>query len=378
LRIAFDIAALDMGGAERQTLEVATGLAELGKDVLLIVNKHAQHFGDYHRALRITELGRMQRFDPRVGLDIRRALRAFRPDVCICVLFNASLWGRLAALSIGCPVLVAEHSTKLSTSTAERLTNIALGPSTRAVVACAEAQVEALVRGGHPRHKIRVIRNGVDVGRFRPYSGGGRRLRATWDVPAKAPLLMLAAAHRREKRQDRFVAAVEHLHERGCPAYGVMVGGGPLLEQSRALAAASPVSSSLRVVGPVTDMTAAYSAADVVLLVSDDVETFPLSFLEAQACAVPVVGMSTGGVAETVIDGETGVIVPQGDLDELTSVTAALLADGDRRTRMGVAGRSFVSTQLTRQVMVQRYADLLASISDAGHATGSGEQAMRR
>ena len=130
LRIAFDIAAVWRGGAERETLEVASRLSDLGHDVLLIVNKRAEYFAEYVDRVQIVELGRTNRWDVRVLPDIRRALKAFNADVCVCVMFNASLWGRLAAASLGCRVVVAEHSTTGKTRLAERLANILLGSVT--------------------------------------------------------------------------------------------------------------------------------------------------------------------------------------------------------------------------------------------------------
>lgn len=363
LRIAFDIAALNRGGAERQTLEVASGLSSLGHDVLLIVNKRAEHFGEYLDAVRIEELGRIHRWDARIVPDIRCALKAFDADVCVCVLFNASLWGRLAAASLGCPVVVAEHSTKARTPVAEHLTNILLGNSTEAVIACAESQVEALVHGGHQRRKIHVVRNGVSVRRFARDVQGAIEMRAELGVPPDGALIMLAAAHRQEKRHDRFVSLIEHLHDNGTPAWGLMIGGGPLLRQTTALAKASPVCDWLRVVGPIEDMPAAYSAADIVVLASDDIETFPLSFLEAQACEVPVVGMDTGGVRETLVDGQTGFVVEQGDLEGMALVTAALLTDCGLRANMGRAGRAFVQEHLSTEAMVDGYEHILSHVA---------------
>ena len=371
LRIAFDIAALDSGGAERQTLEVASGLSAAGHDVLVIVNKSVRHFAEYFDRVQIIELGRSHRWDARVVPDVRRALRAFRADVCVCVLFNASLWGRMSAASLGCPVVVAEHSTKAKTPLAEHLTNILLNRATAAVVACAEAQIAALVRGGHERRKIRVVRNGVNVERFSRDAHGARELRASQDIPSDASLIMLVAAHRAEKRHDRFVSLVETLDDLGAPAWGLMVGGGPLLDRTKELAAASSASNRLRIAGSIADMPAAYSAADVVVLVSDDVETFPLSFLEAQACEVPVVGMDTGGVGETLLDGQTGFLVEQGDLPEMASITAALLADPERRARIGEAGRGFVTAQLSIAAMVDGYLRVLEEvIGTAGGVRG--------
>jgi glycosyltransferase involved in cell wall biosynthesis len=366
VRIAFDIAALDNGGAERQTLEVASGLSEAGHEVLLVVNKGADHFSEYFDRIRIVELDRTERWDLRVIPDIRAALRAFRPHVTVCVLFNASLFGRLAAASLGCPVVVAEHSTKVRTPLPERATNVALGPVTSAVIACARAQVDALVRGGHQRRKVHVVPNGVSITRFVRDRAGAAAFRAGLGIPEDAPVVLLAAGHRREKRHDRFISLVERLQQAGVAAWGVMAGGGPLLEQTRSLAAASPVAERLRVAGPLVDMPAAYSAADVAVLVSDDIETFPLSFLEAQACEVPVVGMDTGGVRETMIDGQTGFVVGQGDLQAMAAATAALLTAPTTKATMGDAGRRFVSEHLSIDAMVRGYAAVLAGAAGGG------------
>lgn len=364
MRIAFDIAMLDRGGAERQTLEVAAGLSSLGHEVLLIVNKSADQFSEYFDCVRIVELHRPNRWDVRVVPDVRRVLDAFDADVCVCVLFNASLYGRLAAASLRCPVVVAEHSTKAVTPLPEWLTNILLRRPTSSVIACAEAQVEALVRGGHERGKIRVIHNGVSVARFSPDDAGATALRTRLGIPPGAPVVMLVAAHRPEKRHDRFVSLIERLHREGVCAWGVMVGGGPLLEATAALARSSPVSDRLRVTGPIADMPAAYSAADIVVLVSADVETFPLTFLEAQACEVPVVGMETGGVRETLVHGETGFVVGQGDLRTMAAVTAGLLVDESGRRRMGLAGRAFVEARLSIEAMVDGYAAVLEQVAN--------------
>lgn len=172
MRIVFDIADVWRGGAERVTLDVAARLSDLGHDVLLIVNKRVRHYSEYVASLDAVELGRMSRWDIRVFSDIRRVLKAFDADVCVCVMFNASLWGRLAAASLGIRVVVSEHSTSSAPRAVERLTNLLLGHSTETVIACADAQVESLLRAGHRRCKIRVIRNGVDTVHFSPDNQG--------------------------------------------------------------------------------------------------------------------------------------------------------------------------------------------------------------
>ncbi len=361
MRIAFDIAALGRGGAERQTLEIVSGLSSIGHEVLLIVNKRAEQYAEYFDRVRIVELGCMSRWDVRVLPAIRHTLKTFGPDVCVCVSFNASLWGRIAAASLGCPVIVAEHSTTTRANPLVRFTNICLRGLTESVIACANGQRESLVRAGHQQRKIRVVHNGVSVARFSGDSGGGLRLRQELGVPADAAVVMLVAAHRPEKRHDRFIALIEGLHDLGIDAWGLMVGSGPLIDKTTSLAQSSRVAARLRVAGPVEDMPAAYSAADVVVLLSDNVETFPLSFLEAQACGVPVVGMNIGGVGETLIHGGTGLVVKQGDMRGMVSAVAALLSNPSQREAMGTAGRAFVEAQLSTEAMIGGYERVLTA-----------------
>jgi len=368
LRMAFDIAALDLGGAERQVLEVASGLRERGHDVLLVVNKSASHYAEYLGSVPLRELHRTSRLDASVMFDIRRALQAFKADVCVCVDFNALLWGRLAAASLGCRVVIAEHATRAVTPLTIRVTNRLLSGMTDSVIACAEAQVESLVRGGHQVTKITVVRNGVDVKRFTRDVDGAGTVRRELGVPPDALVVGLVAAHRLEKRHDRFISLLERLPLKGINGWGVMVGGGPLMKRTSAMAKASSVSERLRVIGSRTEMPAIYSACDVVVLVSDDIETFPLCFLEAEACGVPVVGLDTGGVRETMIAGETGFVVDSDNLEGMTSTLAALLADRDKRLRMGRAGRQWVKRKLSRDAMVDGYERVLTGGKAAGHS----------
>lgn len=358
MRIAFDIAAIARGGAERQVLETACGLQDRRHDVLLIANKAAEDYTEYLDRLLVWELHRMSRWDARVVGDIRCALRRFRADVCVCVSFTASLWGRLAAASLGCKVVVAEHATRAETPFVIGATNLLLRGVTDRVIACAEAQVDSLVQGGHRLDRITVIRNGVDVRRFSRDGQGAARVRHELDVPAGAPVVMLVAAHRPEKRQDRFVSLLESLHDSGTQAWGLMVGGGSQLEHTVELARASRVAPFLRVCGPRRDMPAVYSAADVVVLVSD-VDTFPLCFLEAAACGVPVVGMDSGGVRETMINGETGYLVDRNDLDGMASIIGGLIADHELCQSMGRAGGAFVEHHLSLDAMIEAYERVL-------------------
>jgi glycosyltransferase involved in cell wall biosynthesis len=94
------------------------------------------------------------------------------------------------------------------------------------------------------------------------------------------------------------------------------------------------------------------AASDVVVCPSR-FESFGLVPVEAMACEVPVVSTNVGGPAETIVDGETGFLVPPRQPSQLADRVASLLGDEGLRTRMGRAGRARVEARFS----LRAYAD---------------------
>ena len=97
--------------------------------------------------------------------------------------------------------------------------------------------------------------------------------------------------------------------------------------------------------GPVAreEMSQAYADADLYALTSlrlpRSVEAFGITYLEAAIHSKPSVAFHTGGVAEAVVDGETGFLVPEGDIPALAQALERLLSQPELRQRFGVAAR---------------------------------------
>ena len=100
-----------------------------------------------------------------------------------------------------------------------------------------------------------------------------------------------------------------------------------------------------------------YAAADVAVT-TPWYEPFGLTPLEAMACGTPVIGSRVGGIAFTVVDGETGFLVPPRDPEALCARLEEMLRDPARCTRMGRAGRARVLGSFTWQQVAMRTATL--------------------
>lgn len=303
----------------------------------------------------VRSFGRMHRYDARILLDLTEFSRSFAPDVVLAVSFTATLWGRLAAVILRCPCVTAEHSSRDRYPRRITLSNRLLAGRTQATVACGDAQAPKLVAAGNRRQSIVVIKNGVDTAEFYPDAAAGAEFRRAAGLPTDAVVVGLIAAHRPEKRHDRFVRLIENLHDLGLDVWGCMIGDGCLLDANRQMAERSAVADRLVVTGPVANMRGVYNGVDLAVLVSDDVETFPLCFLEAQACGRAVVGMDMGAVRETFVPGSSGVLVDQGDNEQMAREVGALLADRGRLWSMGDYGREWVGANLSIERMVDEY-----------------------
>jgi phosphatidylinositol alpha-1,6-mannosyltransferase len=151
----------------------------------------------------------------------------------------------------------------------------------------------------------------------------------------------------------------------------VVVGGGPAdgATQLRERAAALGVADRVHVLGPVPfpELVAWYRRADVFALLPVDeggsFEGFGLVYLEAAAAGTPAVGTHGSGAGEAIVDGVTGLLVPQRDPAAAAAALVRLLGDAALRERMGRAGRER-ARELSWTHLAERlaalYRDLLA------------------
>ena len=87
-------------------------------------------------------------------------------------------------------------------------------------------------------------------------------------------------------------------------------------------------------------------------------EGLPLALLEAMGAGLAVVATDVPGHRDVVRDGETGLLVPAGDVKALAAAIATLIDDPDRRRRMGQAGRERVRKEFGIRPMVERTAEI--------------------
>ncbi len=203
------------------------------------------------------------------------------------------------------------------------------------------------------RVPVSLLPPGVDAERFRPDQSGDE-VRHCHGIGLDRPLVVCVSRLVPRKGQDVLIRAIPRILRRVPDAALLIVGGGPDRPRLEALAAeAPPASVSFAGEVPDADLPAHYAAADVFAMPCRsrlgglEVEGFGIVFLEAAAAGKPVVAGESGGAAEAVQDGETGLVVDGRHEGAVAEAVASLLADPGRAAAMGKAGRARVERSFT-------------------------------
>lgn len=213
------------------------------------------------------------------------------------------------------------------------------------VIANSEFTRTELLKLGVAASRITVVYPGVDIARFRPGLNVAG-LRSSLGITGSRKLVLSVGRLTRRKGFDQTIRAIAQLRDEGLEIDYALIGIGEDLEYLRTTARDKGVGDRVHLLGdvPAEDLARWYNAADVFAMpnraVGKDNEGFGMVFLEAAACAKPVVGGKDGGTGDAVLDGVTGYRVDGASLEEIASAIRRLLADAALARKLGAHGYS--------------------------------------
>lgn len=205
---------------------------------------------------------------------------------------------------------------------------------------------DLLKKEGIPNKKITVVGNGTDPDYFAP--SPTKKLRQELGLEGKKILFSVCRLVPR-KGMDLVLQALSRITKRRKDVMYLLGGSGEDRQRLEQLAAELGVDKYVRFLGRIPDerLPAYYSLADVFVMPvrsePPDVEGFGIVFLEANACETPVIGSRSGGIPDAVVEGETGLLVDEGDVDQLLQSITSLLDNPELAKEMGRKGRKRVS-----------------------------------
>lgn len=364
LRVMFLITSMPVGGAETLLVSLIHGLDRERFVPLLCCMKQLGPLGEDLAAEIPTFHGMIEnKCDFTVIRRLTQLFRQERIDALVTVgAGDKMFWGRIAARLARVPVVIsAIHSTGWPDGIGLLNRLPWLTRWTDAFVGVAAAHGRHLTNVEHfPADKVRVIPNGVDTRRFSPERKGAA-VRRKLGLDAAAPVVCIVAALRPEKNHELFLRAAACVQREIPAARFLIVGDGPERTRLEALRHELGLDESVRFLGNRADIPEVLAACDVFALTSRN-EANPVSILEAMASGKPVVAPRVGSIAESVIDGQTGLLIAAGDVAQVVGAFVQLLNDRNRATVMGAAGRAAVDAHWSLARMVEGYEELITEI----------------
>jgi glycogen(starch) synthase len=396
LMLSWEYPPVVVGGLGRHVHALATRLVQLGHEVLVLCRHEAGTDALTHpttdtvhdgvRVIRVAEDPTHLTFEKDLvawtlamghGL-IREGLSAsWRPDVvhahdwlvthpaiALASFFDVPLVATIHATEAG------RHSGWLSQPLNQQIHSVEWWLANRAdaLITCSTA-MRAEVTHLFEVTDISVIHNGIEPRGWRPSSSAVRAARSRYSVDG-SPVVVYFGRLEWEKGVHDLLAALPRVR-RAFPGTRLVVAGqgrqaSALVEQSRKLR----VRRSVEFVGHLPDrsLVALLAAADVVVLPSR-YEPFGIVALEAAAAGAPLVASTAGGLAELVVDGETGLSVTPGDVDGIASAVRAVLTDPTSAARRARAAKARLSTEFDWHRIAEQTVEVYRSAEVRDHPT---------
>jgi len=371
-KILFFIRSLNAGGAERQLVVTAKGLAERGYKVTVLTFYSGGFYANefYDTKVQLLSLHKKGRWDLLVFFyRLFMVLRQQAPDVIysymgvaniFAVLFRPFIFSAKVVWGVRASNMDLEKYDWLSRWSYRLECWLARYADT--IIANSYAGLEYAVAHGFPEKNITVIPNGIDTEYFRPDKAAGERLRKQWNIAKDELLIGVVGRIEPMKDHPTFLAAAALLKKKHSRFRFVCVGQGETVYQDtmQKLATELGLDNVLVWAGRHSDIVAVYNAIDIVTSSSSYGEGFPNVIGEAMSCGVPCVVTDVGDSALVV--GDSGLVVLAKDSAALCSAWCEILSlkpskfkELSTAARMHIVNTFSVGTLLDRTERVLIY-----------------------
>lgn len=381
-RVLFVITQLDRGGgAERQLYLLCS---RLDKQRFLPAVVCLKHGGEWALRIRqagvtVVELTRRHRFELSRLIGLWRAIRTFRPDLLVTMLFTANTYARLLSLAAGVPRRICcerggDEKTPLRLWFERRLAAF-----TDAIVFNSRRN-ESAARAAGVRGRTLTIYNGVETPNVE--HDVGWRILEDLGIPRNATLVGKVGRLHPRKGYDLFLALASILAARP-DVHFLIIGDGPLRSWIEHQIEVRGLRGRVTLTGQLSDPLPPMACLRVMVMTSVR-EGMSNALMEAMALGVPCVVSAAGGSEELIADGVNGFVVPKRDPVAFARRVTELLDQPGLWERISATARERVARQFSVERMVRSYESLFDDILGNAHQpsladdTAPGHRAVPR
>ena len=352
MNIVFIIRSLDLGGAERQLIQLASTLDK--KQFKVSIVTYYKSASDYEIVSKLlTDIpvfcaNKRGRFDI-FGFVLRviSLVRPLRPHIVHGYMWGANELASILGFVCKCKVVWGVRASNINFSKYDPLfnllkwTGIFFSKTADLIISNSESGKLHHVELGYDRDKITVIPNGIDTSTFKRDPLKRLAFRREAGLPFEATVIGIVGRLDPMKGHDVFFEAIAQCVQKKVNAYYLVVGTGPAKFEKtlRQKVGSLRLDSKVFWAGFQEDMTAVYSSLDVLVSASSFGEGFSNVLGEAMACGVICISTDVGDARKII--GEEGIVVPPDNSCALArAIETAVELDGEdhgRRARLRVA-----------------------------------------
>ncbi len=345
---------LNAGGVERTTLEIAEAISRAGGLALV-----ATAGGRLEPDLK-TAGGELIRIPAASKNPITLIANAFklakiareRNVQIIHARSRAPAWSALLAARMACvPFVTTYHGIYNAKSPLKTFYNSVMARGDAIIANSEFTREHVLANHDVMPERVTAIPRGVDLDVFSPEKIAAddiAALRVKWGVSSSQCVILVPARLTRWKGQMVLIEAARMLNERRPKAVKIIIAGddqGRRAYTQEMLSAikAGGLQDVISLVGHLRQMPLAFAASDMAVFPVIEPEAFGRGAVEAEAMGVPVIASNLGGYTETVVEGQTGFLVPAGAAGPLCGAIERMIdAGAEKRTDMGRKGQERV------------------------------------
>lgn len=364
MRILQISSASSFAGGERHVVDLTNALAARGHELFAAVRNGSPLIPHLRiPAENIKALPLRNAFDAPSALSLARLVQRHQVDVIHAHMArDYSLGAYAARRNVRTKFVVTRHVL----FPLNRFHKRTLAQVSRLIAVSAATAKHIKEQDLVPSERIVVIRNGIDVKKFRTANSEGTNYRRSLNVPEDCLLVGSIGELRQLKRHDDFIRAAAIVSREFPSAYFVLAGSEVSVDAGerprlQKLVEAVGLRERFRFLGWLGNAASLLSSLDVFVSASET-ESFGLVIVEAMAAGVAVVATATEGAREVTMEGEVGLLVPVGDVDRIAREVSSLLRDTNRREQLASQAQRIVAEQFSLDRMVDEVERLYREI----------------
>ncbi len=300
-----------------------------------------------------------QSLNPKAIGVLREVFRREKPDL---VHTHASMSARIAAKTLGIPVVYTRHSVfppskRLTSFPGKQLNGLINSLTADRMIAVAEAAKENLTDTGIPARKISVILNGVEP--LKPCSEETlNQWREKYQISPEDKVAVMAARLTEVKGQKYLIDAAKILREQGVKAKFLIAGTGDTFDALKKQIQELDLGESVKLLGFVEDVAPLMELADVQVNCSFGTEATSLALLEGMSVGKPIIATDFGGNPGVVKDGVNGFLTKPHDAVGLAEKLKELFCHEECYQRMAENAKKIYQEKFTAEAYAQGIQDL--------------------